>query len=74
MKLMKTTYWQLSLKKLTTFGLMALAATSVTMMSATAFSVPAVAQQVRPRIANPNIALDGDWTMFLALKRHYPSR
>ncbi|MFB2979170.1 hypothetical protein [Microseira sp. BLCC-F43] len=55
---------QSSLKKLTAFGLMTLAATSLSMISTTAFSVPAVAQQIRPRIANPNIALEGDWTLF----------
>ncbi|HAZ44730.1 MAG TPA: hypothetical protein DDW76_34865 [Cyanobacteria bacterium UBA11369] len=58
---MKTT--QPSLKKLATFGLMALAATSLSMMSNTGFSPPAVAQQIRPYSVDPNIALDGDWTL-----------
>jgi hypothetical protein len=60
---MKTLSVNPAIQKLTRFGLIALAATSLSVVSATALRVPAVAQQPSIRSINPNVALDGHWNL-----------
>lgn len=60
---MKTLSVKPTIQKLTRFGLIALAATSLSAVSATALKVPATAQQPSIRSINPNVALDGHWNL-----------
>jgi hypothetical protein len=60
---MKTLSVKPTIQKLARFGLIALAATSLSVVGATALRVPATAQQPSIRSINPNVALDGHWNL-----------
>jgi hypothetical protein len=60
---MKTPSLYPTIQKFTSLGLIALVATSLSIVGTTAVSIPAMAQQIRPYSINPNVALDGNWGM-----------
>lgn len=52
-----------SIQKFARLGLIALAATSLSAVSATALKAPAAAQQPTIQSIDPNVALDGNWNL-----------
>lgn len=60
---MKTLSVKATIQNFTRLGLIALAATSLSAIGATALRAPAAAQQPAVQSINPNVALDGHWNL-----------